>query len=76
MNNENAVLLASEERYPNGANSPTVHKEYRCPCGLGKIIEERVVGFGDWYARIDCSGCKEKYTVIEGRGYTWELKER
>ena len=76
MNNKNAVLLVEEERYPNGANSPTIHKEYRCPCGCGKIIEERVPGFDDWYAWIDCTACKEKYTLIGGQGYIWEVKEK
>ena len=76
MNNKNAVLLVSEERYSNGANAPIIHKEYRCPCGAGKIIEERVPGFGDWYAWIDCTVCKENYTLIEGQGYIWEVKER
>ena len=76
MNNENAVLLLSEERYPNGGNCPTIHKEYRCPCGCGKIIEERVAGFGDWYVNIDCLPCKEKYILINGQGHIWEIKER
>ena len=76
MNNENAVLLLSEERYPNGANCPTIHKEYLCPCGRGKIIEERVPGFDDWYARLDCITCQEKYMLIEWQGHIWELKEK
>lgn len=75
MNNKNAILLMSEERYPNGANVPTIHKEYRCPCGCGRIIEERVPGFGDWYAWIDCALCKGKYTLIEGQGHIWEIKK-
>lgn len=75
MNDKNAKLLINEERYPDGANYPTIHKEYACPCGQGKIIEERVPGFGDWFVRIDCKRCAEKYTVVQGHGYIWELKE-
>ena len=45
-------LLLEEKRYPDGANSPTIYKEYECFCGKGKIIEERVVGFNDHYIDI------------------------
>ena len=76
MNNENAKLLVEEERYGNGANSPTIHKEYACPCGHGRIVEERVPGFGDWFARLECKICAVKYTVVEGNGHIWELKEK
>ena len=76
MNNNNAVLLVNEERYPNGANSPTIHKEYECPCGCGKIIEEHVSGFWDYRVWIDCAACKEKYTLLEGCGHIWETKEK
>lgn len=76
MNNDTAKLLLDEKRYPNGANSPTIHKEYACPCGQGKVIEERVPGFGDWFARIECKACNDKYYVVEGNGHIWELKEK
>lgn len=75
MNNETANLLFEEERYPNGANVPTIHKEYSCPCGTGKIVEERVPGFNEWYVRLECPNCKEKYRVVEGCGHIWELSE-
>lgn len=76
MNDKTAKLLIEEKRYPNGGNSPTIHKEYACPCGQGKIIEENVPGFGDRFTRIDCISCADKYTVVEGCGHIWELKEK
>ncbi|MCH5151810.1 MAG: hypothetical protein J1F65_04040 [Clostridiales bacterium] len=76
MNNKTAKLLTEEERYPDGANSPTVHKEYACPCGQGKIIEECVPGFNDRFVKIECQSCFDKYVVVEGCGYLWELKEK
>ena len=76
LNDRNAVVLLDEQRYPNGANSPTRHIEYTCPCGKGKIIDERVVGFGDYYAYIDCKRCNKKYEVVTGQGYIWELEEK
>ena len=75
MNDKTAKLLIEEVRYPDGANSPTIHKEYACPCGQGKIVEERVLGFGDWVAYIDCKTCAAKYAVVGGNGHIWELKE-
>ena len=75
-NDENATVILDEDRYPDGAHSPTRHIEYTCPCGKGKIIDERVVGFGDYYAYIECKRCKKKYEVVTGQGYIWELKEK
>ena len=75
-NDENATVILCEDRYPDGANSPTRHIEYTCPCGKGKIIDERVVGFGDYYAYIECKRCEKKYEVVTGQGYIWELKEK
>lgn len=75
MNDETAKLLLKEERYPSGANSPTIYKEYACPCGKGKIIEERVVGFDDWHTHIDCAECANNYTVAQGCGHIWELRK-
>ena len=76
MNDKTAKLLIEEERYPDGANTPTIHKEYACPCGKGKIVEEHVPGFNDWYARLECNNCADKYTLVEGNGHIWELKEK
>ncbi len=76
MNDTNAIVLLDEDRYPNGANSPTRHIEYRCPCGKGKVIEERVVGFGDYIAWLACRRCNKKYEVVTGCGYFWELEEK
>jgi hypothetical protein len=76
MNDTNAKILLEEDRYPDGANSPTTHIEYECPCGKGRIIEERVVGFGDYFAYIECKRCEKKYTVETGKGYFWELERK
>ena len=76
MNDQNAKILLDEDRYPDGANSPTRHIEYLCPCGKGKIIDERVVGFGDYYAWIECKHCEKKYELVTGCGYIWELERK
>ena len=76
MNDTTAKILLDENRYPNGANTPTRHIEYACPCGKGKIIDTRVLGFGDYCAWIECENCERKYHVITGQGHIWELKEK
>ncbi|MCH5350866.1 MAG: hypothetical protein J1F39_02730 [Clostridiales bacterium] len=76
MNERDAVLLLREDRYPSGANYPTTHSEYKCPCGRGKIVEERVVGFNDYYVTIECEACKDKYDIIYGCGHLWETREK
>ena len=75
MNNDNAKLILEEWQYTNGANVPTIHKECVCPCGKGKIVEDRVPAVNDWFTQIECLTCKEKFTVIEGCGHIWELKD-
>ncbi len=75
MNDKTAKIILDASLYPNGANSPTRHIEYLCPCGKGKIIEERVVGFGDCYAWIECEQCKKTYKVVTGCGHFWELEK-
>ena len=54
-------LLRKAELYPDGANSPTMHYEYRCFCKKGLIIEEDVIGFDDHFITIECDECLEKY---------------
>ena len=76
MNDQDATVLLDEDRYPDGANWPTRHIEYRCPCGKGKVVEERVVGFGDYIAWLECRRCRKKYELITGCGYFWELEEK
>lgn len=76
MNDRNAKILLEEDRYPDGANSPTRHIEYACPCGKGKIIDERVIGFGDYYAWFECKKCEKKYELKTGCGYIWEVEEK
>ena len=76
LNDRNAKLLLKEERYPNGANFPTTHLEYKCPCGKGKIIDERIYGFGEYYSWIQCKKCSKIYELEHGKGYIWEVVEK
>lgn len=73
MNDRTAKKLLDEERYPAGANCPTRHIEYACPCGKGKVIDGRVVGFGDYSAWLECDTCEKEYEVVTGCGHIWEL---
>ena len=75
-NERTATVLLDEDRYPNGANFPTRHIEYACLCGQGKIIHERVPGFGDYWTKIRCAACEKKYEIRSGCGYIWELVEK
>ena len=76
MNENTATLLLFEERYPKGANTPTEHREYACPCGKGRVIHERVPGFGDNDAWLECAVCEASYKVVTGCGHLWELKRK
>lgn len=73
LNDKTAKLISEEERYPGGANSPTIHSEYECPCGKGRVVSEHVVGFGDYIAWLECGNCEPRYSVVTGRGHFWEL---
>ena len=75
-NERTATVLLDEDRYPNGANFPTWHIEYACLCGQGKIVHERVSGFGDYWTKIRCEECQKKYEIRSGCGYIWELMEK
>jgi membrane protein YqaA with SNARE-associated domain len=75
-NDQTAEKISESDIYPYGANSPTQHIEYKCPCGKGKIIDERVIGFGDYIAYIECKRCEKKYQVKTGCGHIWELEEK
>ena len=68
-------LLEEKDTYPDGANSPTHVKVYRCFCKKGKIIEERVLGFNDHYAYFECDACDEKYAYIDFAGNDWIVDE-
>lgn len=69
-NDQNAVKLVDT------MEGCTRHIEYKCPCGKGRIVEERVVGFGDYWAMIKCRTCKKKYEIKTGCGHIWELEEK
>ena len=75
-NDETAKVILDEDRYPDGANIPTRHIEYVCPCGKGKIINERIMGFGENYAYFECKKCEKKYEIVTGCGHYWELEEK
>lgn len=76
FNDRTAKKLLSREEPPEGANHPTIHIEYACPCGGGRVIEERTPGFGDYWAMLSCPTCSERYRVVTGCGYFWELQEK
>lgn len=76
LNENTATLILFEERYPKGANAPTQHYEYKCPCGKGKIIYENVPGFDDDYAIMKCRKCKKLYDFRYGYDSRWELEEK
>ena len=76
MNDRDAKVLLMEDRYPDGANCPTRHIEYECPCKKGRIIHERVPGFDDYWTVIKCRRCKKIYEIESGYGYIWELVEK
>ncbi len=66
-------FLEKKNIYPNGANSPTEHSEFLCPCGKGKIIEENVRGFCDHYVWIECDACEKKYSIEHSDSSRWEV---
>ena len=76
LNDRNAKVLLDEDRYPDGANFPTRHIEYACPCGKGKIVDERVVGFGDYSVWFECKSCARRYEFETGMGYIWEVVKK
>ncbi|MBE6629403.1 MAG: hypothetical protein E7624_00955 [Ruminococcaceae bacterium] len=76
LNDTTAKLILFENRYPSGANSPTAHYEYECPCKKGKIIYEAVLGFDDRYAFFECEKCEKIYDFRYGCGHFWELERK
>lgn len=53
-----------------GAGSGTIDRyEYECPCGKGKLIDERdnIPGFREHDYFIDCPDCREKYDYSNGK---------
>ena len=76
MNEKDAKILTETTIYPDGANTPTYRTEYLCPCGQGKIVYEKVVGFNDRYVYIECEKCKNEYYVKTGCGNLWELVKK
>ena len=78
INEKNAKLISKEETYPDGANSPTLRYVYQCACGKGRVVRERVIGFHDDYAWIECKFCQKRYQIRTGCGYAWgfEVKDR
>ena len=70
-------LLLEENRYPDGANSPTIYREYKCFCGKDIITEERVVGFNDHFITIECEKCLLKYhDFIDLYGNKWKVYKK
>lgn len=76
MNDASAKVIKQYQVCEDGANVPTQVTEYVCPCGKGKIVYERVGGFNDSYAYIDCEDCKKLYDVWTGAGNLWQLVKK
>ena len=76
MNDKTAKLLSTGDPNKDGVNAHMRHLEYECPCGKGKIIYEHVVGFGDFYAWIECKKCNEEYDIFTACGCLWELRKK
>ncbi len=76
MNDKTAERIESKDIFPDGANVATSCDDYKCPCGKGKIVEERVPGFDDYSIWIDCEECRKIYRVRTGCGSIWELVKK
>ena len=46
------------------------YTEYECPCGEGIITltHEKIPGYRDWWADIECEKCKQEYELQWGKG--------
>ncbi len=76
MNDSTAKIIKQYQEYQDGANVPTTVTEYECPCGKGKVVYEKVAGFGDTYAYIACEECKKQYNIVTGCGHLWQLEKK
>ncbi|MCL2540295.1 MAG: hypothetical protein FWE53_02545 [Firmicutes bacterium] len=47
-----------------------VETAYECPCGKGKVAltQEKIPGYYDWWAKIECADCDKKYELTWGKG--------
>ena len=73
ISKEETKVISSKVTYPKGANSPTYVTTYKCFCGKGKLIEERVAGFNDHFAYLKCRRCSKKYSYVDFAGSDWEV---
>lgn len=65
-------LIKTQIKYPDNANHPTYITEYKCFCGLGKIVEENTPGFNDHFITLSCKRCLEEYcSFIDMCGNDW-----
>ena len=70
-------LIRAYEKYPRGANSPTIIKKYKCPCGRGKIIEQNTIGFNDHFVTLNCRRCLKTYQpFVDICGDSFELSSK
>lgn len=58
---EDLKFIKRIEKYPRGANSPTIVTKYKCLCGRGKIVEHNTVGFNDHFVTLECRRCLKTY---------------
>lgn len=54
-------LLSRKELYEDGATSPTIVEEYRCPCRRGTVVRTYVPGFNDDCYSLECERCLKKF---------------
>ena len=69
---DSEVIYQNEEWHPGyGAGDGDIeHKEYKCPCGNGKIIEEHdnIPGFREHDVYICCNKCSKLYDLDTSMG--------
>ena len=71
------TLKRRKEKYPRGANSPTITTVYKCLCGKGKIVEENTIGFNDHFVTLECRKCLKThhpFVDIVGNEFKFYLK--
>lgn len=60
--------LASDHEGWGAGSGTTSRTEYDCPCGQGRIVEERddIPGFRDHSVFLDCDECRAHWRLVDG----------